>query len=143
MINKVILVGNMCEDPSLKFTQSGQAVTNFSLATNRKWKDKDGNNQDETEFHRIVVWGATAEFCANYMTKGKKAYIEGRLQTRSYEDSNNVKKYTTEIVAQTVQNLSPKEASYDKQGNLPKEDKYPQYGGGLGTGSDVPFACVV
>ena len=125
MINKVVLIGNLCEQPAVKYTQTGKAVTNFSLATNRTYKDTNGNKQQDAEFHRIVVWDTQAEFCGNYLNKGSKVYIEGRLQTRSYEDSNNIKKYTTEIVAQTVQNLSPKEEKQER----------PQFDGQ----DDVPF----
>jgi single-strand DNA-binding protein len=101
-VNKVILVGNLGRDPELRYIQSGQAVANFSLATNEKWRDKEGNNQERTEWHRIVVWGKSAENCAQYLLKGRSVYIEGKLQTREWEDREGNKRTTTEIVAQTV-----------------------------------------
>jgi single-strand DNA-binding protein len=104
-VNKVILVGNLGRDPELRYIQSGQAVANFSLATNEKWKDKDGNNQERTEWHRVVVWGKSAENCAQYLQKGRSVYIEGKLQTREWEDKDGNKRSTTEIVAQAVQFL--------------------------------------
>jgi single-strand DNA-binding protein len=104
-VNKVILVGNLGRDPELRYTQGGAAVANFSLATNEKWRDKEGNNQERTEWHRIVVWGRTAENCAQYLHKGSSVYIEGRLQTREWEDKDGNKRSTTEINALTVQFL--------------------------------------
>ena len=101
-VNKVILIGNLGRDPELRYTKSGQAVANFSLATNERWKDKDGQSQERTEWHRIVTWGKTAELCAQYLSKGRTTYLEGRLQTREYEDKDGIKRYTTEIVAQNV-----------------------------------------
>jgi len=104
-VNKVILIGNLGRDPELRFTKEGQGVTNFSVATNERWRDKEGNNQERTEWHRIVVWGKQAENCAQYLQKGRSVYIEGRLQTRDWEDREGSKRQTTEIVAQTVQFL--------------------------------------
>ena len=91
-VNKVILVGNLGQDPELRYTPSGAAVTNFSIATNEVWKDKDGNQQDRTEWHRVVLWTRLAEIAGEYLKKGSKVYIEGRLQTRSWEDKEGVKK---------------------------------------------------
>ena len=96
-VNKVILVGNVGQDPELKYTPSGAAVTNFSVATNEVWKDNDGNQQERTEWHRIVLWRKLAEVAGEWLKKGKKVYIEGKLQTRSWEDKDGVKRYTTEI----------------------------------------------
>jgi single-strand DNA-binding protein len=101
-VNKAILIGNLGRDPELKYTQSGQAVTNFSIATNERWKDKNGETQERTEWHRIVVWGKTAENCVQYLEKGRSVYVEGRLQTREYEDKDGIKRNTTEIVANQV-----------------------------------------
>ena len=103
---KVILIGNLCQDVELKYTPSGAAVCNFTVATTQNWKDKDGSKQDKTEFSRVVVWGKQAENCAKYLSKGKKALVEGKLETRSYENKDGVKMYTTEIKADTVQFLS-------------------------------------
>ena len=86
MVNKVILVGNLGRDPEVRTTPSGQAVANFSLATSRKWRDRDGNRQEQTEWHNLVVWGRQAEVAAQYLTKGRQIFVEGRLQTRSWDD---------------------------------------------------------
>lgn len=104
-VNKVILVGNLGRDPELRYTQSGQAVATFSIATTDRWRDKDGANQEKTEWHRIVVWGKTAENCAQYLQKGRSAYIEGRIQSNDWEDKEGNKRTTTEIIAQSVQFL--------------------------------------
>lgn len=101
-VNKVILIGNLGRDPELRYTQGGQGVANFTLATNERWRDKEGQNQERTEWHRIVVWGKQAENCAQYLQKGRSCYIEGRLQTREWEDKEGNKRQTTEIVAQNV-----------------------------------------
>ncbi len=103
-VNKVILLGRLGQDPELKYTPSGAAVCNFSLATSETWNDKNtGQKQERTEWHRVVVWGKLAELCNQYLSKGRQAYVEGRLQTRSWEDQNGIKKYTTETMANTVQ----------------------------------------
>ncbi len=104
-VNKVILVGNLGRDPELRYIPSGQAVANFTLATNDRWRDKEGNNQERTEWHRIVVWGKSAENCAQFLQKGRSVYVEGRLQTREWEDKDGNKRQTTETIAQTVQFL--------------------------------------
>ena len=96
-LNKVLLIGNLGKDPELKYTQGGTAVCTFSLATTESYKDKDGNRQDKTEWHNIVVWRRNAEVAAEYLKKGKQIYIEGKLQTRSWEQDGQ-KKYMTEIV---------------------------------------------
>lgn len=101
-INKAMIYGNLTRDPEMKALPSGQNVTSMSIATNRVWKDKDGKQQEEVEYHNIVVFGKQAENCAKYLTKGSGAYVEGRLQTRSW-DKDGVKMYRTEIVAETVQ----------------------------------------
>jgi single-strand DNA-binding protein len=109
-INKAILIGNLGKDPELRYTPGGQAVASFSLATSEKWRDKDGVMQDKTEWHNIVVWGRQAEMAKEYLSKGRQVYIEGRIQTRSWEDKDGNKRYTTEIVAQRVQFLGAKGA---------------------------------
>ena len=101
-VNKAILIGNLGRDPELRYTQSGQAVVNFSIATSENWTDKNGEKQERTEWHRIVVWGKTGENCAQYLSKGRTVYVEGRIQTREWEDREGQKRTTTEINAQTV-----------------------------------------
>ena len=109
-VNKVILVGNLGRDPELRYTQGGQAVANFTLATTDRFTSKDGGErQERTEWHRIVAWGRTAELCAQYLSKGRSVYVEGRLQTREWEDKEGQKRRTTEVVAQTVQFLGGRE----------------------------------
>lgn len=102
-VNKVIILGRLGQDPELKYTPSGTAVCNFSLATSESWTDKSGQKQEKTEWHRIVVWGKLAELCNQYLTKGRQAFIEGKLQTRSWEDKDGSKRYATEVLASTVQ----------------------------------------
>jgi single-strand DNA-binding protein len=103
-VNKVILLGRVGQDPELKYTPSGTAVCNFSLATSETWNDKaTGEKQEKTEWSRIVVWGNLAELCNQYLVKGKQAYVEGKLETRSWDDKDGNKRYTTEIKATTVQ----------------------------------------
>ncbi|APG27750.1 single-stranded DNA-binding protein [Syntrophotalea acetylenivorans] len=104
-VNKVILVGNLGKDPELRYTASGTAVCNFSIATTESYKDRDGNRQEKTEWHNIVVWRQLAEICGKYLAKGKQIYIEGKLQTRKWEDRDGNPRYTTEIVADQMQML--------------------------------------
>lgn len=102
-VNKVILMGRLGQDPELKHTPAGAAVCSLSLATSESWKDKAGEKQERTEWHRVVVWGKLAELCNQYLSKGRQAFVEGRLQTRSWDDKDGNKRYTTEINATTVQ----------------------------------------
>ena len=105
-VNKAILIGNLGRDPELRYTQNGQAVVNFTLATSESWTDKaSGEKVERTEWHRIVVWGRTGELCAQYLTKGRSVYVEGRIQTREWEDKEGQKRRTTEINAQSVKFL--------------------------------------
>ena len=104
-VNKVILIGNLGSDPEVKYTPSGSAVANFNIATNESWTSKDGKKEERTEWHKIVVWNKLAELCGEYLSKGRPVYIEGRLQTREWNDKDGNKRYTTEIVAQTIQFL--------------------------------------
>ena len=110
-LNRVMLIGNLGKDPELRYTTSGVAIATFSLATNESWKDQDGNTQERTEWHNIVAWKKLAEICGEWLKKGKKIYIEGRIQTRSYDDKNTgAKKYITEIVADNMIMLDGKPA---------------------------------
>ena len=104
-VNKVILIGNLGADPEVRFTPGGQAVANFRIATSESWQDKNGQKQERTEWHRIVVWGKLAELCGEYLSKGRQCFVEGRLQTREWTDKEGKKNYTTEVVAQNVQFL--------------------------------------
>lgn len=107
-INKVILVGNLGADPELRYTPGGAAVATFSVATSESWKDKDGNTQERTEWHRIVVWNKLAEIAGEYLKKGSQVYLEGRLTTRNWQDKDGVKRYMTEVVAQNFLMLGRK-----------------------------------
>lgn len=131
-VNKVILIGNLGKDPEVRFTPSGAAVANFSIATNESWTDKSGQKQERTEWHRIVVWGKTAENCAKFLQKGRQVYIEGRLQTRSWDDKEGKKQYMTEIVANSVVFLggggAREEGAHSGGGYASRES----YGGGGG-----------
>ena len=104
-LNKCLIIGNLGRDPEMRYTPSGQAVTQFTVAVNRNYKDAQGERQEETEWFRVVSWGQQAEFAAEYLRKGNKVYIEGRLQTRQWEGQDGQKRYTTELVANTIQNL--------------------------------------
>jgi len=101
-VNKVILVGHLGADPELKYTPNNRPVCRLSLATNEVWKDKSGEKQERTEWHRVNVWGEQAESCAKFLSKGRMVYVEGRLQTRSWGDKDGKKRYSTEIVAERV-----------------------------------------
>ncbi|MEE9176460.1 MAG: single-stranded DNA-binding protein [Thermodesulfobacteriota bacterium] len=106
-VNKVMLIGNLGRDPEIRYTTSGQAVANFTLATTEKYTNKAGDKQEDTEWHRIVAWGRLAEICGEYLTKGRMVYIEGSIRTRSWEDKEGNTKWTTEIVARNMQMLGP------------------------------------
>jgi single-strand DNA-binding protein len=110
-VNKAILVGNLGRDPELRTTPNGQSVVNFTLATSETWTDKSGERVERTEWHRIVVWGRTAEMCNQYLSKGRTVYVEGRIQTREWEDKDGNKRYTTEINANTVNFIGPRPGS--------------------------------
>lgn len=101
-VNKVIIVGNLGADPELKRIPSGKSVCDLRIATNEMWKDAGGVRQERTEWHRVTVWGETAENCAKYLEKGRSVYVEGRLQTRSWDDKDGAKRYATDIVADRV-----------------------------------------
>lgn len=141
MINKVILIGNLGRDPETRSTPSGQTVANFSLATTRKWRDRDGNKQEQTEWHQIVVWGRQAEVAGQYLTRGKQIYLEGRLQTRSWEDrQSGEKKYRTEVVVDNFQMLG---RASDSPSSSPSASQYEQDRGPApdagADDDDIPF----
>lgn len=138
MVNKVILIGNLGRDPEMRSLPSGQAVATFSIATNRRWKDKSGDKQEQTEWHNIVVFGRQAEVAGQYLTKGKQIYLEGRLQTRSWDDKQSgEKKYRTEIVCENFQMLGgPGGGGGGGRGGDSGADDYSSYDqGGYGGGS--------
>ena len=104
-LNKVMLIGNLGKDPELRFTPSGRAVARFSLATSESWTDQQGQKQDRTEWHNVVVWGKQAESCGQYLSKGRQVFIEGSIRSRQYDDKEGQKRYITEVIAQRVQFL--------------------------------------
>lgn len=137
-VNKVILIGNLGADPETRFTASGSAVSNLSLATSRSWRDKQsGETREDTEWHRVVAFGRTAEIAGEYLKKGSKVYIEGRLQTRKWQDKQGQDKWTTEIIAEDLQMLDSRgggggsTASFDQtQDRSPRQQGGGSYGGG-------------
>ncbi|WP_141621205.1 single-stranded DNA-binding protein [Myxococcus sp. AB036A] len=161
-VNKVILIGNLGADPEVRFTPGGQAVANFRIATSESWVDKNGQKQERTEWHRIVVWGKLAELCGEYLKKGRQCYVEGRLQTREWTDKENRKNYTTEVVANAVTFLGgggrdagdgmggggggggrrqfsqPRGGDHNDYGQPPPDDMGGGPGGGNGD-DDIPF----
>jgi single-strand DNA-binding protein len=98
-LNKVLLLGNLGKDPEVRYTGSGKAVATFTIATSQRWRDQDGNDQERTEWHRVVAWGRLGEVCGEYLSKGKQVFIEGRIQSREWEDENGNKRTTVEIIA--------------------------------------------
>lgn len=142
MINKAILIGNLGADPEIRYTQSGTQVATFNVATTERWKGQDGQMQENTEWHRIVAWGRLAEICGEYLNKGSKVYIEGRIQTRKWQDQSGNDRYTTEIVAREMKMLSPRggESSSSFGGSSGGGDSFPEPPPGYGgMGEDVPF----
>ncbi|ABY34103.1 MAG TPA: single-stranded DNA-binding protein [Chloroflexus aurantiacus] len=107
-LNKVQLTGHLGADPEMRYTAQGSAVTTFRVASNRTWRDKDGNTHEETEWFRVVAWDKLGEICNQYLTKGTRVYVEGRLQTRKWTDRDGQDRYTTEVIAQDMIILSPK-----------------------------------
>jgi single-strand DNA-binding protein len=114
MINKVILVGNLGRDPEVRSTPSGQPVATFTVATSRRWRDKNGQKQEQTEWHQVVCWGKQAEIAGQYLTKGKQIFVEGRLQTRSWDDRNTgEKRYRTEVICDNFQMLGQRGGDFE------------------------------
>jgi single-strand DNA-binding protein len=110
-LNKATLIGNLGRDPEMRYTQSGVAVANFNIATSETWTNKEGEKETRTEWHRIVAFGKLGEICGEYLAKGKQVYIEGRIQTRDWEDKEGVKRYTTEIVANQMIMLGSRDSA--------------------------------
>ncbi len=135
-LNKVILVGHLGQDPKISYTQSGQPVANLRMATSERFKDKSGQWTDRTEWHTVVAWGKDAEFCSNYLGKGALVMIEGRLQTRKWQDKEGQDRYTTEIRAEQMQMLGSRQGSGGGGGG----ESYGGGGGGYGGGDDFDQA---
>ena len=109
-LNKAMIIGRLGKDPEVRYTQGGQAVANFSIATDERWTDKSGEKNERTEWHKIVAWGRQAELAGEYLKKGRQVYVEGRLQTREYEDKEGIRRWSTEVVAQELQFLDSRGA---------------------------------
>jgi single-strand DNA-binding protein len=150
MVNKVVLVGRLGRDPEMRYTGAGTAVANFSVATDERWNTRDGESQNRTEWHNIVVWSKLAEICNQYLTKGKLVYIEGRLQTRDWEDRDGNKRRTTEIVATEMKMLGARSEGPPRENDPPQrgeESDEGAKGSGEATGpmdvgitdDDIPF----
>lgn len=135
-VNKVILVGNLGADPEVRYAQNGTAVANFRIATTDVWKNSDGSKGERTEWHRIVAFGRLGEVCGEYLAKGRQAYIEGRLQTRKWEDRDGNPRYTTEVVANVMQILGTRGKGDSEAGQAEEE---PPFAEPDTIGSDVPF----
>ncbi len=139
MLNKAMLIGNLGADPELRFTSAGTAVASFSVATTERWKGQHGEVQEQTEWHRIIVWNKLAEICKEYLHKGSRVYIEGKLQTRKWQDQSGADRYTTEIVAREMKILTPRPsdtrgAAADAGMPLTETEGPPAY-----TSDEVPF----
>ena len=134
MINKVILIGNLGADPEVRYSQNGTAVANFRIATTETWKKQDGSKEEQTEWHRIVAFARLGEICGEYLAKGSKVYIEGRLQTRKWDDKDGNTRYITEVVAREMKMLSARGAS-DGAASHNEEPPFPE----PPMGDDVPF----
>jgi single-strand DNA-binding protein len=142
-VNKVIIVGRLGADPEVKTVSGGNTVARLSVATSENWTDREGQKQERTEWHRVVVWGKLADLCGKYLSKGRQVYLEGRLQTRSWEDQQGQKKYTTEVVANTVQFLGGQGmGAQNNNAGSHSESAFPQDFGNepaFDASDDIPF----
>ncbi len=137
-LNRVILIGNLGRDPEVKYMQNGTAVANLSVATNEAWTDKSGEKQERTEWHRVVVWGKQAEICGQHLAKGKQVFVEGSLQTRSWDDREGKKRYTTEIRASRILMLGRPEGPRTEGPRAEAEIPAPESGPEM-SDDEVPF----
>ena len=135
-VNKVIVLGNLGRDPELRHTSGGKAVATLSVATNEQWTDQSGERQERTEWHRVVVWGRQAESCAQYLAKGRSVFVEGRLQTRKWQDRDGNDRYTTEIVGDRVQFLGGPSA---ESSDFPEQAPAGMAAEAAPADNDIPF----
>lgn len=147
-INKVTILGTLGADPEVRYTKDGTAIATMSLATNERWKDKDGNPQERTEWHRVKFFGRTAEVAGEYLTKGKSVYIEGKLRTEKYTDKEGIERYSTDIIGSEMQLLSKPERSEGgnraaapsrQAGNAPAPSNLPPPAASQFEDDDIPF----
>jgi single-strand DNA-binding protein len=134
-VNKVILIGNLGRDPETRYMPDGGAITNISIATTDVWKDKAGEKQEKTEWHRVAFFGKLAEIAGEYLKKGSQVYVEGRLQTRKWQDKEGVDKYTTEVIADRMQMLGSRQGMGGGAGGAEREAPAEREGGGGGGGA--------
>lgn len=140
-LNKVMLLGRLGRDPELRYTGSGKAVATFTVATSSQWKDQDGNDQERTEWHRVVAWSRLGEICAEYLSKGKQVYLEGRIQTRDWEDQDGNKRSTTEIVLSDMIMLGgggPSRDNSERGGGRKQSQASGRSGGGSSSNYEPP-----
>lgn len=143
MVNKVIIIGNLGGDPEIRYTTNGNAVCNFSVATTEKWRGQDGQMQEQTEWHRVTAWGKLAEICNQYLSKGSRVYIEGKLKTRQYE-KDGITRYTTEIHAAEMKMLGERSSGNDRrmtpaqEARAEQEARRPQQHQIFGGGNEPP-----
>lgn len=143
-VNKVILIGHLGADPEIRYTPTGAPVANLRIATNESWKNKNGQKEERTEWHRVVAWSKLAELASQYLTKGRQVYIEGRIQTRSWDDKDGQKKYSTEIVATGIQFLGGAGMGGEKRSSSGPDQGMPGDMGPIpedmgGSEEDIPF----
>jgi len=136
VVNKVIIVGNLGKDPEVRFTPGGKALARFPVATSERWTDQDGNRQERTEWHNVVVWGKQAETCGQYLAKGRQVYVEGSLRTRQYDDKDGNRRYTTEVVAREVRFLGTGGAATAGAGAAPSSGRSSGGGQPIPSGED-------
>lgn len=141
-LNKVMLIGNLGQDPELRYTQKGQAILNMRLATNESFLNRDNERQERTEWHTVILWGKRAEALNKILAKGRQLYVEGRLQTRKWEDKEGKPRYTTEVVATNVVLIGGRGGGAGQDAGAPPSDDYGPSGhdsGDGGNGDDIPF----
>jgi single-strand DNA-binding protein len=141
-VNKVILIGNLGADPEIRFTNSGLAVTKFSIATSERWGNKEGGREERTEWHRVVAFGKLAETCGKWLSKGRQVFVEGRIQTREWEDRDGIKRWSTDIVANDVRFLGragDKEQSAADAPSNSQDSPHPQEDSSSPPDDDIPF----
>ena len=141
-LNKAILIGNLGRDPEVRYTPSGVAVANFTIATSENWTNKEGQKETRTEWHRIVAFGKLAEICGEYLSKGRQVYIEGRIQTRDWEDKEGIKRYTTEIVANQMLMLGGRDMGDSGRSQGPPTSELPGSPGPGPEDDDIFFVLI-
>ena len=138
MLNKIMLIGHLGQDPELRTTSSGATYARFSVATTEKWRAQDGQMQSQTEWHRVIAWNRLAEICGEYLRKGSKVYIEGKSQTRSWEDEEGVRRYSTQVVAREMKMLDYRRENNESYGEEDEYDSQQPFSPGVDE-EEVPF----